>query len=76
MVDLTDTTDIRERVRAKYAAAATAASAASAEAGCSGTGSVTCGPADAEGVFAQPPRQISPRARPSLTSVPALAPTS
>ena len=47
MADLTDT-DIRETVRAKYAAAATAGSA---EAGCCGAGSVTCSPADAGGVF-------------------------
>ena len=47
MADLTDT-DIRETVRAKYAAAATAASA---EAGCCGAGSVACSPADAGGVF-------------------------
>jgi ubiquinone/menaquinone biosynthesis C-methylase UbiE len=47
MAELTDT-DIREIVRAKYAAAATAASA---EAGCCGPGSVSCSPADAEGVF-------------------------
>jgi ubiquinone/menaquinone biosynthesis C-methylase UbiE len=51
MADLTDTSDIRETVRAKYAAAARAASGASTEAGCCGPGSVTCGPADAEGVF-------------------------
>jgi arsenite methyltransferase len=50
MAELTDT-DIRETVREKYAAAARAASAASVEAGCCGSGSVTCGPADAEGVF-------------------------
>ena len=50
MAELTDT-DIRETVRAKYAAAARAASAASAEAGCCGPGSVTCSPADAGGVF-------------------------
>ena len=50
MAKLTDT-DIRETVREKYAAAARAASAASADAGCCGSGSVTCGPADAEGVF-------------------------
>ena len=49
MADLTDTGDIREAVREKYAAAARAASTASAD--CCGTGSVTCGPADAEGVF-------------------------
>src|SRR6516164_9858145 len=47
MADLTDT-DIRETVRAKYAAAATAAYA---EAGCCGPGSGACSPADAEGVF-------------------------
>ncbi|MBV8999312.1 MAG: hypothetical protein JO304_09645 [Solirubrobacterales bacterium] len=51
MAELTDTSDIREAVRAKYAAAARAASAASAEAGCCGPGSLTCSPADAEGVF-------------------------
>jgi ubiquinone/menaquinone biosynthesis C-methylase UbiE len=50
MAELTDT-DIRETVREKYAAAARAASAASAETGCCGSGAVTCGPADAEGVF-------------------------
>jgi ubiquinone/menaquinone biosynthesis C-methylase UbiE len=50
MADLTDRSDIRETVRAKYAAAATAASAASTEAGCCGPGS-TCSPADAEGGF-------------------------
>jgi ubiquinone/menaquinone biosynthesis C-methylase UbiE len=50
MAELTDT-DIRETVRARYAAAARAASAASAEAGCCGPGVVTCGPADAGGVF-------------------------
>ena len=49
MADLTDTSDIREAVREKYAAAARAASTASAD--CCGTGSVTCGPADAGGVF-------------------------
>jgi arsenite methyltransferase len=49
MADLTTgQSDIRETVRAKYAAAATAASA---EAGCCGPGSATCSPADAEGVF-------------------------
>jgi len=48
MAELTDTSHIRETVRAKYAAAATAASA---EAGCCGPASVTRGPADAEGVF-------------------------
>jgi arsenite methyltransferase len=42
--------DIRESVREKYAAAAKA-SAASAEAGCCGSGSVSCSPADATGVF-------------------------
>jgi ubiquinone/menaquinone biosynthesis C-methylase UbiE len=47
MADLTDT-DIRETVRAKYAAAATAASA---EAGCCGPGALTCSPAAAGGVF-------------------------
>jgi SAM-dependent methyltransferase len=51
MAELTDTSDIREIVRGKYAAAARAAFVASAEAGCCGSGSVTCGPADAEGVF-------------------------
>jgi SAM-dependent methyltransferase len=51
MADLIDTSDIRETVRAKYAAAAMAASAAPAEADCCGTGSVTCSPADAEGMF-------------------------
>jgi len=50
MAELTDT-DIRETVREKYAAAARASSAASGEAGCCGSGAVTCSPADAEGVF-------------------------
>jgi SAM-dependent methyltransferase len=50
MAELTDT-DVRETVREKYAAAARAASAPSAQAGCCGSGSVTCGPAGAEGVF-------------------------
>jgi len=48
MAEPTDTTDTRETVREKYAAAARAASA---EAGCCGPGSVTCSPADSEGVF-------------------------
>jgi len=51
MAELNDESDIRETVREKYAAAARAASAASAEAGCCGSGAVTCGPADAGGVF-------------------------
>jgi ubiquinone/menaquinone biosynthesis C-methylase UbiE len=51
MADLTDTSDIRETVRAKYASAARAASAGSGHAGCCGTGSVTCSPADAGDVF-------------------------
>jgi SAM-dependent methyltransferase len=51
MAELTDTTDIRETVRDKYAAAARAASAASAKASCCGPGSVTCSPADAASVF-------------------------
>jgi ubiquinone/menaquinone biosynthesis C-methylase UbiE len=50
MVELNDTA-LPEIVREKYAAAARAASGASAEAGCCGSGSVTCGQADAEGVF-------------------------
>jgi arsenite methyltransferase len=48
MADVTDMADIRESVRAKYAAAATAASA---ETGCCWAGAVRCSPADAEGVF-------------------------
>jgi arsenite methyltransferase len=47
---MAELTDIRESVREKYAAAAKAASA-SEEAGCCGTESVTCSPADAEGLF-------------------------
>jgi SAM-dependent methyltransferase len=42
--------DLRETVREKYAAAANAASA-SDEAGCCGPESVTCSPADGEGLF-------------------------
>ena len=48
MAELTDTSDIRETVRANYTAAATAASA---EAGCCGPGAVTCSPAEAERLF-------------------------
>ena len=51
MAELNDESDIRETVREKYAAAARASSAASGEAGCCGSGAVTCSPADAEGVF-------------------------
>jgi arsenite methyltransferase len=47
---MAELTDIRETVRERYAAAAKAASA-TAEAGCCGGESVTCSPADAEGVF-------------------------
>ena len=46
---MADLTDIRESVREKYAAAAKAAT--SSAAGCCGGESVTCSPADAEGVF-------------------------
>jgi len=46
---MADLTDIRERVREKYAAAAKAAT--SSEAGCCGGDAVTCSPADAEDVF-------------------------
>ena len=59
MAELTDTTDIRETVRKRYAAAARAAStgahdqarALESESGCCGSGSATCSPADATGVF-------------------------
>jgi arsenite methyltransferase len=48
MAELTDT---RETVREKYAAAAKAAVAATDQRGCCGTQTVSCSPADAEGVF-------------------------
>jgi len=47
---MAELTDIRETFREKYAAAAKAASA-TAEAGCCGPDSLTCSPADAEGLF-------------------------
>src|SRR5437764_9258773 len=58
MAELTDTTDIRETVRERYAAAARAASTAAngegraieSEAGCCG-GATSCSPADEAGVF-------------------------
>ena len=57
MAELTDTTDIRETVREKYAAAARAASTAAhnqapveSESGCCG-GAASCSPADEAGVF-------------------------
>jgi arsenite methyltransferase len=58
VADLTDTTDIRETVREKYAAAARAASsdaydqarAVESESGCCG-GAASCSPADESGVF-------------------------
>jgi SAM-dependent methyltransferase len=43
-------TDIRETVREKYAAAAKAAATAT-DAGCCGTGTLACSPADATGAF-------------------------
>ncbi len=59
MAELTDTTEIRETVRERYAAAARAAStgaydqarALESESGCCGSGSASCSPADATGVF-------------------------
>jgi ubiquinone/menaquinone biosynthesis C-methylase UbiE len=56
MAELTDTTDIREIVREKYAAAArvvaTGKAVASASgSGCCGSGAVSCSPADKSGVF-------------------------
>jgi arsenite methyltransferase len=59
MAELTDTTDIRETVRERYAAAARAASsgafdqarALESESGCCGSGPMTCSPADETGVF-------------------------
>jgi ubiquinone/menaquinone biosynthesis C-methylase UbiE len=59
MTELTDTTDIRETVRERYAAAARRASqgaydqarALESESGCCGSGSAGCAPADATGVF-------------------------
>ena len=59
MAELTDTTDIRETVRERYAAAARAAStgaydqarALESESGCCGSGSASCSPADETGVF-------------------------
>jgi arsenite methyltransferase len=56
MAELTDTSDIRERVREKYAAAARAASTGTnqqiveSESGCCG-GATSCSPADETGVF-------------------------
>ena len=58
MAELTDTTDIRETVREKYAAAARAASSAApdqarvseSDLGCCG-GAASCSPADERGVF-------------------------
>ena len=59
MAELTDTTDIRESVRERYAAAARAASrgaydqarALESESGCCGSGVVSCTPADDASVF-------------------------
>lgn len=59
MAELTDTTDIRETVREKYAAAARAATGAAVDharasdsaSGCCGSGAVGCSPADESGVF-------------------------
>ena len=59
MAELTDTTDIRETVREKYAAAARAATTRAFErtrplesaSGCCGSGAVSCSPADESGVF-------------------------
>jgi ubiquinone/menaquinone biosynthesis C-methylase UbiE len=48
MAELTDTTDIRETVREKYAAAARAATTG---AGCCGSSAVSCSPADEANVF-------------------------
>jgi SAM-dependent methyltransferase len=59
MAELTDTTDIRDAVREKYAAAARAATTGAFEqaralesaSGCCGSGAVGCSPADESGVF-------------------------
>ena len=56
MAELTDTTDIREIVREKYAAAARVVAtgptgASESGSGCCGSGSVSCSPADATGAF-------------------------
>jgi arsenite methyltransferase len=56
MAELTDTTDIREIVREKYAAAAKVVAAGPAGAsesgsGCCGSGVVSCSPADESGLF-------------------------
>jgi ubiquinone/menaquinone biosynthesis C-methylase UbiE len=59
MAELTDTTDIRETVREKYAAAARAVTSAAVEqarefesaSGCCGSGAVSCSPGDESGVF-------------------------
>jgi arsenite methyltransferase len=59
MAELTDATDIRETLRERYATAARAASAGAhdqaralgSESGCCGSGSGSCSPADATGVF-------------------------
>jgi ubiquinone/menaquinone biosynthesis C-methylase UbiE len=48
MAELIDTTDIRETVREKYAAAARAATTAT---GCCGSSAVSCSPADEANVF-------------------------
>jgi len=59
MAELTDTTDIREMVREKYAADTRAAArgaygearALESKSRCCGSGSVSCSPADETGVF-------------------------
>jgi arsenite methyltransferase len=59
MAELTDTIDIREKVREKYAAAARAATGVAVEqaqpsesaSGCCGSGVVSCSQADGSGVF-------------------------